>query len=110
MLNLAYGESKLANALHMRQCAKLSKKVRFFSVHPGGVRTEIGKDMGDRMGTFGSILRFIVFRIFGCLFRTPFQGAQTSLYCAISPDCENPALSGKYFYDCSAQEIGVRNK
>jgi len=52
---LAYGESKLATALHMRKCAELNKKVRFFSVHPGIVHTELSNDMTNRMGSCGSI-------------------------------------------------------
>ena len=94
----------------MRQCARLNQKVRFYSIHPGGVRTEIGDDLSNRMGCWGKILSFIVYGCFGCLFRTPFQGAQTSIYCAVSPDCEDLALSGRYFYDCSAGQIAVKNK
>ena len=71
---LAYGESKLANILHMRHLATLRPDIRCFSVHPGGVKTDIGDDLQSRMGCFGAVLGFIAFGLFGWLFRTPFQG------------------------------------
>ena len=33
--------------------------------------------------------------------KTPFQGAQTSLYCALEKCLEEPKYSGKYFSDCA---------
>ena len=33
--------------------------------------------------------------------KTPFQGAQTSLYCALEKSLDDPKFSGKYFSDCA---------
>jgi len=100
----------LANILHMRQCVRLRKDVQFFSVHPGLVATGIGEDLRDRMGRSGPILHFLTYRALGWLFRTPFEGAQTSIYCAASPKCENPKLSGNYFTNCAVSQIELPNK
>ncbi len=36
--------------------------------------------------------------VFKAFFKTPKQGAQTSIYCALSQDLEG--VSGKFFSDC----------
>jgi len=107
---LGYGESKLANILHMRQCARLRKEVQFFSIHPGLVATGIGEDVRDRIGRSGPFLNFLTYRALRWIFRTPFEGAQTSIYCAASPKCENPKLSGNYFTNCAVSQIKIPNK
>ena len=37
------------------------------------------------------------------MFKSPKQGAQTSIYCAVSPDLNG--VSGKYFSDCKEKEL-----
>lgn len=62
------------------------------SVHPGLVNTEIGR----HMGVYKSWIALIFLRPLLWLFlKTPRQGAQTTLYAALSPDLEG--VSGKYF-------------
>lgn len=40
--------------------------------------------------------------------QTPEDGAQTSIYCAVSEDLE--CVTGKYFSDCKVTEEGDRAK
>ena len=41
--------------------------------------------------------------IFLLTFKTPMQGAQTSIYCAVSEEMEG--VSGKYLADCKIQKL-----
>jgi NAD(P)-dependent dehydrogenase (short-subunit alcohol dehydrogenase family) len=90
-----YGMSKLANVLftyelHHRLREEGVKDVTVNAVHPGFVRTNLGRDGGN----------FLVKYIFAYLIR-PFvgistkKGAETSIYLASSPEVEN--ISCKYF-------------
>ena len=40
--------------------------------------------------------------IFYLLSKTPTQGAQTTIYCAVSEECEG--ITGKYWSDCAIKE------
>lgn len=95
----AYCNSKLANILFSRQLAKRLEgtEVTCNSLHPGVIRTEIGRNSP----------RFFNFMfVFGFLFyKTIKSGAQTTLACALDPDFND--VSGKYFSDC---KIGVETK
>ena len=46
------------------------------------------------------------FTLMGFFIKTPFHGAQTTLYCALEPSLENE--SGKYYSDCR-QKTPSRN-
>ena len=83
----AYGQSKLANVLFSRELAKRygSDGISSFSLHPGGVGTNIAGR---------GILRKSFYRIFGG-HMTPKRGAQTSIYLSTEPGIE--AHSGSYF-------------
>lgn len=62
------------------------------SVHPGIVETEITRHMSFFNSSLsGAVLKPII-RIF---LKNPDQGAQTTLYAALSPELEN--VTGKYF-------------
>ncbi|XP_032094540.1 dehydrogenase/reductase SDR family member 13-like [Thamnophis elegans] len=92
---ISYSISKLANILHARELANRLEgtNVTCYAVHPGSVRTEIGR----------SFPRW-VFRVFGLmkvLRRDCDAGAQTSIYCATEEGIER--LSGRYFVDCHAR-------
>ncbi len=54
-------------------------------------------------GVFGAILR-AVSKMF---FRTPTDGAQSILYCALTDDANT--LSGKFVYDCAVRNIQHNN-
>ncbi|MGH0166943.1 UNVERIFIED_CONTAM: hypothetical protein FKN15_056844 [Acipenser sinensis] len=68
------------------------------AVAEGFVYTEVFRDMKTWQKLF-----FIPFaRLF---FRDPEGGAQTSIHCAVQEGIE--MLSGRYFTDCSVQEVGT---
>lgn len=86
-----YGHSKLCNILWTRELARQLEGtgVTANCVHPGAVRT----GLGTQNGWFGKLLTKLV----GPFFRSPAQGAATSLHVATSPQLEG--VSGKYFSD-----------
>lgn len=91
-----YSTTKLANVLFTRELARRlgSTGVSTFSIHPGAVKTDIARNMHWAF----MILLFPVIP----LLRTPEEGAQTSLYCALAEGIED--LSGKYFSNCALAE------
>jgi NAD(P)-dependent dehydrogenase (short-subunit alcohol dehydrogenase family) len=88
----SYGQSKLANILFTRELAgKLSgTRVTANCLHPGAVATSLGKNNGWFVGVLTGLLR--------PFFKTPEQGAQTSVYLATSPELDG--VRGKYFSNC----------
>lgn len=112
----------MANILHMFELARKKPEIICLSVHPGGVRTNIGSNYMKKLGFFGKILEFVLFGIMRWCWRTPFQGreliyfyyfnlligAQTSLYCAIEKSL-TVSDSGKYFYDCREAPVEFTN-
>ncbi|KAL6762748.1 hypothetical protein V8C86DRAFT_2515150 [Haematococcus lacustris] len=96
----AYGQSKLANILFTYELARRLKdypQVTVNCLHPGVVRTELGRYMVNSSNQMwmGPAIYLASF-----LFKTPQQGAQTSIYLASSPDVAN--TTSKYFVDCKA--------
>ncbi|XP_021506860.1 retinol dehydrogenase 11 [Meriones unguiculatus] len=88
---LAYCHSKLANILFTQELARRMKGsgVTTYSVHPGTVHSELVRH--------SSVMRWL-WNLFFIFIKTPQQGAQTSLYCALTEGLEN--LSGSYFSEC----------
>ncbi|XP_028645698.1 retinol dehydrogenase 12 isoform X2 [Grammomys surdaster] len=95
----AYGQSKLANVLFTRELAKRLQGtgVTTYVVHPGIVTSEI---------TRHSYLLCLLWRLFSPFFKSTWQGAQTSLHCALAEGLE--PLSGKYFSDCKRMWVSPR--
>ena len=91
-----YGMSKLANILFTVELARRLEgtHVTANAVHPGGVATRLGTNTGR----FGKIVA-VAMRPF---FKTPEQGAATSLYVATSAELAN--ANGRYFADCRERE------
>ncbi len=88
----AYGQSKLANVLFTYE---LSRRLEGTGVtanvlHPGFIATGFARNNGF-LYDFGM-------RLIGLFIRKPYQGAQTSIYLAFSPEVEG--VTGKYFVDC----------
>lgn len=87
----AYSTSKLALILHTYELARRLEGagVTANAVHPGGVRTEIYRDLTgvSRVG-IKLVLPFL---------RTPEKGASTSVYVATAPELSG--VSGRYFAD-----------
>ncbi|MEI2278898.1 SDR family NAD(P)-dependent oxidoreductase [Paenarthrobacter ilicis] len=94
----AYGQAKTANALFAVELDRLGREhgVRAFAVHPGGIMTELQRHLPKEemvaagwMDQEGNVREG---------FKTPVQGAATSVWAATSP-----ALDGKggvYCEDC----------
>ena len=86
-----YCMSKLANILFTAELARRTdgSGVTANAVHPGGVATRLGTNTG----LFGRTLTLAL----RPLFKTPAQGAETSLHVATAPELEK--TSGRYFAD-----------
>ncbi|KAK7473581.1 hypothetical protein BaRGS_00035184, partial [Batillaria attramentaria] len=94
-----YSITKLANILFTQELERRLKGtgVSVFSLHPGDVKTEIGRNLHWALKLL--LLPIIPFM------RTPEIGAQTSIHCAVTEGIEK--LSGKYFIDCCPAEHKV---
>ena len=95
----AYTQSKLANMLFTRElCKKLDETdVIAVAVHPGIVKTELGRHLSITKSYLAS---FFLAPIAWLVFKTPRQGAQTTIHCAVADDIE----SGLYYSDCKPKE------
>jgi NAD(P)-dependent dehydrogenase (short-subunit alcohol dehydrogenase family) len=84
-----YGQSKLANILFTNELARrlAGSGVTANSLHPGAVGTRLGKNNGAWARVLIALLR--------PFFRTPADGAATSVYLAASPAVEG--VTGTYF-------------
>ncbi len=87
-----YGQSKCANIMFTYELARRlhGGGVTANCLHPGAVATGLGKNNGAWARVLIQLLR--------PFFRSPTQGAATSIYLASSPELD--AVSGKYFVDC----------
>ncbi|XP_014241465.1 retinol dehydrogenase 14-like [Cimex lectularius] len=92
----AYAQSKLANVLFSIELARQlkDKGVTVYSVHPGVVKTELGRHFDD---TYFWGARKIINTLFYPFYKTAEEGAMTTLYCALKEDVDN---SGAYFSNC----------
>ncbi|XP_060538295.1 dehydrogenase/reductase SDR family member 13-like [Pantherophis guttatus] len=92
---LSYGNSKLANILHVRELANQLEgtNVTCYAAHPGAVRTEIGRSIPWWLHWSFSFMQLFS--------RDCDAAAQTSIYCATEEGIER--LSGRYFVDCQAK-------
>lgn len=84
-----YGQSKLANILFTYELARrlAGSGVTVNCVHPGAVATRLGHNNG----AFARVLT----RALKPFFRTPAQGAETTIWLASSPEVEG--VTGQYF-------------
>ncbi|HTJ14347.1 MAG TPA: SDR family NAD(P)-dependent oxidoreductase [Dinghuibacter sp.] len=94
---MAYGQSKTANVLFAVELDRLGKQygVRAFSVHPGGVMTDIFRYMTEQ--ELGDWKRGV------SAFKTPEQGAATSVWCALSDELND--VGGVYCEDCHVAPV-----
>ncbi len=101
----AYGQAKTANALFAVQLDALGRDfgVRAFAVHPGGIMTELQRHLPREemiaagwMDAHGKL---------DPRFKTPAQGAATSVWAATAPALEG--MGGVYCEDCDIAEATV---
>lgn len=98
--SFCYNRSKLANILFARELARRLEGtgVTVNSLHPGIVRTNLGRHVNIPL-----LAKPLFNLVSWAFFKTPLEGAQTSIYLASSPDVEG--VSGKYFGDCKEEEL-----
>ncbi|KAL2099197.1 hypothetical protein ACEWY4_005677 [Coilia grayii] len=96
----AYARSKLANLLFAYELAQRLQDtgVTVNALTPGIVRTNLGRHISIPL--LAKPLFNLASRAF---FKTPQEGAQTSVYLACSPDVEG--VQGKCFANCQPQEL-----
>ncbi|KAM3870620.1 retinol dehydrogenase 13-like [Diretmus argenteus] len=93
----SYAQSKLANVLFTRELATRLQGtgVTTYSLHPGVIRTELGRYFWPTM----PLWRRVVFTPLMLLIKSPKEGAQTSIHCAVEESLQNE--SGLYYSDCA---------
>jgi NAD(P)-dependent dehydrogenase (short-subunit alcohol dehydrogenase family) len=93
---VAYGQTKLANALFSRELARRYEgtSVSSNSIHPGFVATNLGRYITGKPRDPNEPLREG--------FKTANQGASTQVYVAVDPRLSG--VSGYYFEDCNPVE------
>lgn len=98
--SFCYSRSKLANILFARELARRLEGtgVTVNSLHPGIVRTNLGRHVNIPL-----LAKPLFNLVSWAFFKTPLEGAQTSIYLASSPEVEG--VSGKYFGDCKEEEL-----
>ncbi|KAG5856011.1 retinol dehydrogenase 14-like [Anguilla anguilla] len=96
----AYSRSKLANLLFACELAKRLEEsgVTVNALTPGIVRTNLGRHVNI------SLLARPFFNLASwAFFKSPLQGAQTSVFLACSPDVDG--VQGKCFANCKEEEL-----
>lgn len=93
----SYRQSKLANVLFCRELASRLQGtgVTVYSLHPGVIRTELGRHLFPTL----ALWQTIILKPFMMLIKSPWEGAQTSIYCAVDESQAN--ASGLYYSDCA---------
>lgn len=94
-----YANSKLCNVLFSNELARRLEGtgVVVNSLNPGQVNTSLYRSTGIEK------LRSLVLYTF---FKSPTEGAQTSIYVAVSEDCDQ--VTGRYFSDCSEANMSYK--
>lgn len=93
----SYRQSKLANVLFCRELAKRLQGtgVTVYSLHPGVINTELGRHLFPTL----ALWQKMVAAPFMMMIKTPREGAQTTIYCAV--DEKEANASGLYYSDCA---------
>lgn len=101
----AYAQSKLANVLFTRELSKRLEDTDILvtAVHPGIVKTELARHTSFSKSKLASLTLAPISWLF---FKTPRQGAQTTIHCAVADDVE----SGLYYSDCKPKEPADQGK
>ncbi|KAK9695454.1 short chain dehydrogenase [Popillia japonica] len=95
----AYQQSKLANILFTKELNRLLKEaniegVTVYTLHPGAINTDLQRHIST---TYGKTISWML-NAGKCFFKTPLEGAQTTIYCAI--DEKAGKESGLYYSEC----------
>ncbi|EFN78522.1 Retinol dehydrogenase 11 [Harpegnathos saltator] len=95
-----YAQSKLMNVLFTKELARRLKEanitgINVYSLHPGAIKTELGRHI-DAMS---NVIKFGFHWIVQPFFKTPEQGVQTTIYCAVDEKTANE--TGLYYTECN---------
>ncbi|XP_077084683.1 retinol dehydrogenase 11 [Siphateles boraxobius] len=103
---ISYRQSKLANVLFTRELAVRLKGtgVTTYSLHPGVIRTELGRHFLPALPLWKRLM-FLPFIFF---VKTPWQGSQTTIFCAVDESLQN--TSGLYYSDCAPKEAAPQGR
>lgn len=99
----AYNQSKLANIYFMRELAEKTRGsgISTYSLHPGVVGTDIGRNLKDKIPSF-----LVPLTEKAKLFMKNMEsGAQTSIYCCVEESIQEH--SGRYYSDCAEKKIAT---
>ncbi|KAJ8733851.1 hypothetical protein PYW07_014402 [Mythimna separata] len=104
----AYSQSKLANVLFSKELAAKLKEhnisgVNTYSLHPGVVKTELGRHFNSSL--FPGARQIFGF-VMAPFLKTPLQGAQTTIHCAVDEKCADE--TGLYYSDCAVTAPGAK--
>lgn len=93
----AYGQSKLANVLFAKEVAErnAASGVRALSVHPGVIKTPLWRNIPGA----SSIGGFLVSTFLAD--KNVQQGAATSVFACLAPECGREDYAGSYLSDCA---------
>jgi len=79
----AYARSKMANVLFARELQARMDEAGIegysYSLHPGSIPTDMGRDLTSLL----PVIKVVMWPIFALLFKTPLEGAQTTLHLAL---------------------------
>ncbi|XP_052457960.1 retinol dehydrogenase 11-like [Carassius gibelio] len=103
---ISYRQSKLANVLFTRELALRLKGtgVTTYTLHPGVINTELGRHFFPSLPLWKRLLFMPLF----FFVKTPWQGAQTTIYCAVSESLQDS--SGLYYSDCAVKEAAPQGR
>lgn len=95
----AYGQSKLANLLFAKSVADRSadSPITALSVHPGVIRTPLWRNTPASNAVGGALLSLFLTD------KSVEQGAATTVYACLSPECGRPDYAGAYLADCEVK-------
>lgn len=98
LVGSSYANSKLLNVIHARQLMErwpghIGGQVMAVSVHPGFVMTQIFHHSPFRL--------WLVHKCLSWLAKTPWQGSQTVVYCALA----NNLVPGAYYSECRVTKV-----
>ncbi|XP_043532983.1 retinol dehydrogenase 12-like [Chiloscyllium plagiosum] len=104
---VSYEQSKLANVLFTRELAKKLKDtgVTANCLHPGVIQTELIRHLYPTLSIW---LKILLVPLSILTFKSVQQGAQTSIYCAVSEELDN--VSGLYFSDCAVKATAPQGR
>ncbi|XP_060069021.1 retinol dehydrogenase 14-like [Ylistrum balloti] len=93
-----YADSKLANIYFARELHSRLKGtgVAVHTLSPGMVNTELGRHR------ISNVLRFCLQPLFWLMVKSPEEGCQTIVHCAISENLDN--VSGGYYANCKESQ------